>query len=129
MKRQIRTQLIISFIFLMLLIVGLISLMTMSLVSDHFDKYVQKKHDTTLTAYKNELKVSYLINNGTWKPAKLIRKSLINATSCRVYPKASLYENCTRATFLELILIATFFLFILSIFLVLEHCKMVLFWF
>ena len=71
MKRQIRTQLIISFIFLMLLIVGLISLMTMSLVSDHFDKYVQKKHDTTLTAYKNELKVSYLINNGTWKPAKV----------------------------------------------------------
>ncbi|MEL1196314.1 two-component sensor histidine kinase, partial [Staphylococcus epidermidis] len=62
MKRQIRTQLIISFIFLVLLIVGSISLMTMSLVSDHFDKYVQKKHDTTLTAYKNELKVSYLIN-------------------------------------------------------------------
>jgi two-component system sensor histidine kinase BaeS len=43
MKRHIWTQLIISFIFLVLLIVGLISLMTMSLVSDHFDKYVQKK--------------------------------------------------------------------------------------
>jgi len=71
MKRQIRTQLIISFLFLVLLIVGSISLMTVSLVSDHFDKYVQQKHDTTLTAYKNELMVSYLTSNGNWKQSKV----------------------------------------------------------
>lgn len=61
MKRSIKTQLIVSFLAITTLIIGSLSLITLSLMNNHFNQYVQEKQNDLLNQYTDS--ITFLFDN------------------------------------------------------------------
>ncbi|SEK56812.1 Signal transduction histidine kinase [Carnobacterium iners] len=64
MKRTIKWQFIFSFISISFIIIGAFSIMTITLMDNHFAKYVAARQDSELAVYTNDLETIYKKNKG-----------------------------------------------------------------
>lgn len=70
-KRAIKTQLIISFLTLSTLIIGSLSIITLSLMNNHFNQYVEEKQNDVLNQYVDSLDLVWENNQGKWSKTEL----------------------------------------------------------
>lgn len=70
-NRSIKTQLILSFLTLSTLIIGALSIITLSLMNNHFNQYVEEKQKDILTQYVDTLDLIWENNQGSWQKEEL----------------------------------------------------------
>ena len=71
MKMSLRTQLLLIFTTVIVLIIGAVSLVTVALTNDHFDKYVTQRNSTTLVTIRQQIALSYVNNHDQWQAKQL----------------------------------------------------------
>lgn len=71
MKMSLRTQLLLIFTTVIVLIIGAVSLVTVALTNDHFDKYVTQRNSTTLATIRQQIALSYVNNHDQWQAKQL----------------------------------------------------------
>lgn len=89
MKRTIKWQLIVSFLLISSLIIGSLSFITISLMNNHFEKYVKERQEETLTQYVESIEFLYN-NNKEWQVQGIKdigEKALENNIILEVYDK------------------------------------------
>jgi two-component system, OmpR family, sensor histidine kinase BaeS len=80
-QRSIRTQLAVSFLMIATLIIGALSLITLSLTNNHFSKYVNERQEELLNQYVDTIDLLWSKSNETWNKeeiAALADKALEN---------------------------------------------------
>ena len=71
-KRTVRTQLLLSFLLISIILVGFLSLLTVNLMNNHFAKYVDDKYSDTLTSYQRTVENAYDLANQAWVEESII---------------------------------------------------------
>ncbi|MFW7433596.1 sensor histidine kinase [Vagococcus carniphilus] len=70
-KRSIKTQLILSFLTISILIIGTLSVLTLSLMNNHFNQFVEEKQDELMNQYVDSLELIYQSNQHKWSETEL----------------------------------------------------------
>ncbi|REC32965.1 two-component sensor histidine kinase [Enterococcus pseudoavium] len=70
-QRSIRTQLAVSFLMIATLIIGALSLITLSLTNNHFSKYVNERQEELLNQYVDTIDLLWSKSNETWNKEKI----------------------------------------------------------
>ncbi|APE41795.1 TPA: hypothetical protein IVM20_002609 [Enterococcus faecium] len=70
-KRTIKTQLAVSFLAIATLIIGSISLVALSLMNNHFSKYVEERQEDLLNQYVYTIDLLWLNSGETWNSEEL----------------------------------------------------------
>ena len=70
-KRSIKTQLILSFLTISILIIGALSVLTLSLMNNHFNQFVEEKQDELMNQYVDSLELIYQSNQHKWSETEL----------------------------------------------------------
>lgn len=65
-KWTIRTQLLLSFLLISILLVGFLSVITVNLMNNHFAKYVDDKYAKTLMGYQQTVESAFNTQNNEW---------------------------------------------------------------
>lgn len=66
MKRSIKTQLLVSFLAITTLIIGSLSLITLSLMNNHFNQYVKEKQNDLLNQYTDAITFVWNDQSQSW---------------------------------------------------------------
>ncbi|WP_035063673.1 sensor histidine kinase [Carnobacterium maltaromaticum] len=90
MKRTIKWQLIVSFLLLSSLIIGSLSFITISLMNNHFEKYVKERQEETLTQYVESIELLFNYSEQNWQTqgiGDIGKKALENNIIIEVYDR------------------------------------------
>ncbi|HCM88453.1 MULTISPECIES: HAMP domain-containing sensor histidine kinase [Vagococcus] len=71
MKRSIKTQLIVSFLAITTLIIGSLSMITLSLMNNHFNQYVKEKQNDLLNQYTDSITFLFDSSQNKWDETAL----------------------------------------------------------
>lgn len=66
MKHSLRKYLLWAFLFSSLILLGVVSFLTLTLMNNHFNKYVDEKHEETLEQYREAVLFAYNPEKETW---------------------------------------------------------------